>query len=69
MANEVCCVCGAHISNGEFVYDIDDGDYLLCDNPDCLEAYMKQYKKTVTQYLDERQQALHERAMWWNSHD
>ena len=48
MANEVCCVCGLHISNGEFVYDIDDGDYLLCDNPDCLKAYMKQYKKTVT---------------------
>ena len=66
--NEVCCVCGCHISAGDYCYDV-DGDYLICDELDCLKEFMKQYRKTVSQYLDERQQAIHERAAWWNTHD
>jgi hypothetical protein len=46
----ICCVCGNHITASEYFYDI-DGTF-FCDNYDCVNGFLQQYRRRVISYVE-----------------
>ena len=47
-----CAICGQKMTCNEYYYDM-YGTY-VCDEYECITRYLRQFRKTIVSYLEDR---------------
>lgn len=50
----VCDICGQSMTAGTYFYDI-DGTY-VCDEYECINGFLKEFRRSVFSYVESRRQ-------------